>query len=253
MSNSINEKTFGLIANPNNKKIVSELEKAGAKIVKFPPFEAEKIEPDANSVEHLSNLVEFDWIIFPDVLTVDFFLQSLEENAVDFFELDEIRVCAFGEVISDRLRFARLHADVIPNTIKTDDVLSALKNYIAAEDLKELEFLLPKEISLRNEIKNELLKAGGKVSELPIYEIKFSKDSEISKLKALVKGGAIDEFIFSAPTDFIALNYIFSGESLAQIFADIEISAVDEIIYQTIRENNLKCAGLFQPGKVAKV
>lgn len=253
MSNSINEKTFALFADPVNKKIASELEKAGAKIIKFPPFGAEKIEPDADSIEHLSNLAEFDWIIFPDVLTVDFFLQSLEENAVDFFELDEIRVCAFGEVVSDRLRFARLHADVVPNTVKTEDVLNALKNYIGAEDLKELEFLVPKEILVQSEIKDELLKAGGKVFELPVYEIRFSKDSEISKLKALLKGGAIDEFIFSAPTDFIALNYIFGGESLTRIFDDIEISAVDEIIYQTIRENNLKCAGLFQAGKVAKV
>ena len=253
MPNSIADKTFALFAGSNNKKVVSELENAGAKIIKFPLLEAERVEPNENSIEQLSNLVEFDWIIFPDVLAVDFFLQSLEENAIDFFELDEIRVCAFGEVVSDRLRFVQLHADVIPNTTKTEDVLSALKNYISAEDFKNLKFLLPKESSFKSETKKQLLEAGAEVSEMPIYQIKVSKENEISKLEALVRGGAIDEFIFSAPTDFIYLNYIFKGEPLARVFAGVEISASDGNIYQTVRENDLKCAGLFQPDKIAKV
>lgn len=253
MPNSIADKTFALFASPNNKKIVAQLENAGAKVIKFPMPEAEGIEPDENSIERLNRLVNFDWIIFPDVLTVDFFLRSLEENNVDFFELDEIRVCAFGEAVSDRLRFVQLHADVIPNTVKTADVTSALKNYIAAESFENLKFLLPKEISFQNEIKNELLKTGAEVFELPIYRIKVSKDDETTKLKALLKGGAIDEFIFSAPTDFAHLNYIFNGEPLAGVFAGIEVSVIDGLAYQAVRENDLKCAGLFQPDKIAKV
>jgi uroporphyrinogen-III synthase len=253
MPNSNSEKTYALFANPGNKKIVAELENAGARIIEFPPLEAEKIEPGENLIEPQKNLVEFDWIIFPDVLTVDFFLQILEEKAIDFFELDEIRVCAFGEVVSDRLRFAQLHADVIPSTIRTEDVLSALKNYIAPNGFKNLKFLLPQEIFFRNEIKNQLSKTGAEVYELPVYQIKISKENEISKLKVLLKGGAIDEFIFSAPTDFIHLNYIFSGEPLARIFAGVEISATGGIVYQTVRENDLKCAGLFQPDKIVKV
>ena len=253
MPNSIADKTFALFASPNNKKVAAELEAAGAKVVKFPMLEAERVEPDENSIEQLNRLKNFDWIIFPDVLTVDFFLHSLKENAVDFFELDEIRVCALGEDVSDRLRFVQLHADVIPNTVKTADVSSALKNYIAAENFENLKFLLPKEISARNEITNELLKTGAEVSELPIYQIKVSKENEITKLKTLLKGGAIDEFIFSAPTDFAYLNHIFNDEPLAGVFAGIEISAIDGLAYQSLRENDLKCAGLFQPDKIVKV
>ncbi len=253
MPNSINEKTFALFANPNNRKIAAELERAGAKIIEFPPLEIEKIESNVNSTEQLSRLAEFDWVIFPDVLTVDFFLQTLEENAVDFFELDAVRVCAFGEVVSDQLRFVQLHADVIPNRIKAEDVTSALKNYVAAEDFNNLKFLLVRGSFFESELKKQLIEVGAEVCDLPVYQIKVPKANEIPKIKALVKGGAIDEFVFSAPTDFIYLNYIFSGERLARVFAGIKIFAVDGNVYQTVRENSLICAGLFQTDKIAKV
>jgi uroporphyrinogen-III synthase len=104
-----------------------------------------------------------------------------------------------------------------------------------------------------DELKNRLTQAGAEVWELPIYQIKISKENEIPKIKALVKGGAIDEFIFTAPTDLIYLNYIFSGEPLACVFSDVEISVANPIVYQTVRENDLIGAGLFQTDKIAKV
>lgn len=253
MQNSIKDKTYALFADPNNRKIAVELERAGAKIIEFPPLEIETIEPNENSTEQLSRLAEFDWVIFPDVLTVDFFLQTLEKNRVDFFELDAIRVCAFGEVVSDRLRFVQLHADVVPNRLRTEDIMSALKNYVAAEDFKNLKFLLVRGSFFESELKKQLTQAGADVCELPVYQIKISKQNEITKIKALVRGGAIDEFVFSAPTDFVQLNYIFNGEPLARVFADVKISAADPIVYQTVRENSLICAGLFQTDKIAKV
>ena len=252
MTNTIAEKTYALFPNESIKKILSKLEDAGAQIIKFPLLESETV-TDETSFEHLENLQRFDWIIFPDVLTVDFFLQILEENEIDFFDLDEILVCAFGETVSDRLRFAQLHADVIPNTVETENVLSALNNYIAEREIGDLKFLLLKEINSESEIKNELIKAGAEIFELPVYQIKFPKEIEIPKLKALLKGGAIDEFIFSAPTDFIALKYIFNNESMASIFAEIEVSAADGLIFQAAREQNLKHAGLFRSDKIDKV
>lgn len=252
MPNSIADKTFATFPNHNNKKIVSELENAGAKLVKFPDFNAQP-NFDADTLETINNLTHFDWLIFPDVLTVDFFLQTLQENNIDFFDLDAIRVCALGEAVSDRLRFAQLHADVIPTTIETETVLSALESYIGTNELNDLKFLLTKELNFENEIKNRLEIAGAQIRELPIYQIDFTPEDEIPKMKALLKGGAIDEFIFSAPTDFIALEYIFKNESLATVFSDIEVSALDGFIFQTAREHNLKHAGLFRSDKIDKV
>ena len=97
------------------------------------------------------------------------------------------------------------------------------------------------------------MKAGAKVSKLPIYRIRLTEEAKIGKLKALLKGGAIDEFIFSAPTDFIALKYIFEAEPLARIFSEIKVSAVDGATLQIVREHDIKRADLFRMGKLDKV
>ena len=239
MTNS-NEKTYALFSNPTNKKIIAELEKQGVKVFQFPPLETEKTVLDEKSVVDIKNLNAFGWVIFPDVLTVDYFLQILEENAIDLFEMDSIQVCAFGETVADRLRFAQLHADVIPTSVEAANVFLALSDYIGKDELCNLKFLLAKEISQEFEIKEKLVESDASVVELPIYQAKISRTDETAKLKVLLKGGAIDEFIFSLPTDLIALKHYFNNKLISTTISEINVSTVDKAMFQTLKEHDLK-------------
>jgi uroporphyrinogen-III synthase len=243
MPNS-NEKTYALFSNPTNKKIIAELEKQGAKVFLFPPLETERTVLDEESAAAIKNLSSFDWMIFPDVLTVEYFLEILQENEIDLFEMDLVQVCAFGESVADRLRFVQLHADVIPNSVEAGSVFLALSDYIGQNAFRNLKFLLPKETSQQFEIKKKLIEIGANVFELPIYQAKVSITDKITKLKTLLKGGAIDEFVFSSPTDLIALQNYF-GNSITETLSDINVSAVNKEMFQALKENNLK-ANYFQ-------
>lgn len=239
MTNFSNDKTYAFFQTPNNKKLFADLENAGAKFFLFPPLETGIISLDENSVNNIKNLSQFDWIIFPDVFAVDYFLQNLEENSVDFYELDDLRVCAFGEAVSDRLRFSQIHADVIPNSIETEIVFKAIVEYIGVNDLEELKFLFPKENSLTYELTDKLESAGAKVFKMPIYKINSSENKEITKLKVLLAGGAIDEFVFSSAEDVFALFFYFSGE-IENFSNEAKTSAVGEAAFQTLKEYGFK-------------
>lgn len=234
------EKTFALFSNPTNKKIAAELEKRGAKVFQFPLLETEEIVLDEKSVAAVKNFAGFDWIIFPDVLAVDFFLQTLRENEIDLFEMDSAQVCAVGESVADRLRFVQLHADVVPCSVDTANVFLALSAYIGEDELSNLKFLLPKENSMEYEIKENLIERGASVVELPIYQAKIARSDELTKLKTLLKGGAIDEFIFSSPTDLIALRHLFDNDSVSATLSEINVSAVDKAALQILKEHALK-------------
>ncbi len=253
MSDAANEKTYALFANPANRKLVAELEKTGARIFQFPPIGTEKKSLDKKSIENLRHLAEFDWVVFPDVLTVDYFLEALEENEIDSFEMDLLRVCAFGEAVSDRLRFAAIHADIIPSSVEIDVVFAAMLDYIGEGELKKLKILFPKEDFNENLLTKNLQAFGAEVLVLPIYKIKFEKNLAITKLKTLLKVGAIDEFIFTAPDDFIALKQYFETEKLIDIFKEVKISAADAVNLQTAREHKLETVGLFHPSKLGRV
>lgn len=233
------EKTYALFSNSINRKIISELEVIGAKKILFPAVQTQGVSSD--ETQDLSSFLKnFDWLIFTDIYTVEFTLQKLEEEEFDFYELDEIRVCAYGESVADRLRFVQVHADIIPNTVKTADVLQTIKDYFIDEDeLKAAKFLIFKEKNAAAGVSKELENLGAKVSELSIYGIVAEKEAETAKLKSLLKGGAIDEFIFTSPFDIINLAHLFPTENLADVLAETTLYAADKTTVQSLEEFRL--------------
>lgn len=252
MPDFANQKTFGLFSNSASRKLVNEIENSNSELILFPPVEIEKVDLKESEIEYLENLSGFDWLIFKDVFAVDCFLENLEELAIDLFELDYLRICAVGESVADRLRFSSIHSDVIPKTIESDKILAELVGYIGENQLDELRFLFPK-INSIDELSEKLKNSGASLTELPIYRVKETINSEITKLKTLLKGGAIDEFIFASPVDFAALKYYFKNERISDILAGIKISAVDSLSLQTAWEHNLTSASLFNFAKLDKV
>ncbi len=242
MTNAPDEKTYALVSNALNKKICAKLEAAGAaNPILFPAAQTEKIDLDDYSLALLRDLANFDWLIFSDVLTVDYFLQILEENEIDIFELDAARVCAVGEAVADRLRFVQLHSDVIPTLIDEESVCAALSGYIGAEKIGGASFLSVKRKSSEIKIESLLTKTGARVRQLEIYCAEIIADSAANaRLKALLKGGAIDEFVFSSPEDLIALEQLFSDDKPRRILSEVNVSAIDNVIFQTLKEHGLK-------------
>ena len=233
------DKTYALFLNPANRRIISELEIIGAKTVLFPAAETHAIET-IETEDAAAFLKNFDWLIFTDIYTVEFFLQNLEQAEFDFFELDEIRVCAYGEAVADRLRFAQLHADIIPNNIKTPEILQKIKEYFTDEsEFTATKFLILKEKSAMQAITEELKKLGAVVSELSIYQTVAEKEPEIARLKSLLVGGAIDEFIFTSPFDIINLAHLFPTENLEDVLAETKLYATDHSTIQSIQEFRL--------------
>lgn len=229
MSGYSKDKTYAIFDSPLNKKRITEIEQA----VIFPTITNTEIDNDKSI---LQNLHDFDWLIFPDVYTVEYFVTALEQLEIDLYELDVLRVLAYGESVADRLRFSQLHADVIPSTIKTSDVLQSLKEYVFDDDeFANLRFLLLKEKNAEIELVSEL----SNVIELPIYSVEIADETAIPKLKALLKGGAIDEFIFSSHYDVLNLAQLFQTENLSELLEGITLTATDNLTLQSLQEFRL--------------
>jgi uroporphyrinogen-III synthase len=238
MQTSSNEKTYALFSNPANRKIIAQIEQTGAKVFQFEPVKTEKINIDTAIIKNTFSA--FDWIIFPDVYTVDYFLEILEETEIDLFELDEISILAMGEAVADRLRFAMLHADIIPHSIEIETIFAALLSYLGKDKLGGLNFLIPKGSTFDAELKRSLIESGANVTEIAVYRARFDDKIKTANLKALLKGGAIDEFIFTSVEDVISLKYYLFPENAAESLSGTKTSGIDEITMQALRENNLR-------------
>lgn len=253
MTDTGNEKTYAIFDTAANRKLIGELNKSGAKTLLFPPIATEKNQLSEIEAAQITGLQKFNWLIFADVFVVEYTLEYLEEYAMDFFDLDELRVCAFGETVSDRLRFVSVHADVIPANLQVEEIYNALMNYIGETEISGLRFLYLMGDSAKSDLSQSLRAKNAEVFELPIYRTMPNETSELIKLKTLLKGGAIDEFVLTAPGDLIALRSYFGHENLAEILSEINISASDGVMFQAAKEHDLKRVGLFHPDKLAKV
>lgn len=239
MSNIETRKTYGLIDNPINNKLISKLKENDENILLFPYISTEKIELTDKTKKLITNLVNFDWIIFTDVFAVAHFIEVLDKMEFDLFELDNLTVCAFGEVVADRLRFVQIHTDLIPTKIDNESIVKAISEF-AADDLIDLRFLVLKDNSKELSITKYLIENKAVVEELAIYQAKFVNETANTKLKTLLKGGAVDEFVFSSAEDLVSLKKLLTEEDLALVLNESQISATAENVFQLLLENGLR-------------
>lgn len=234
------DKTYALVESAASKRIVKTLEAAGARVVSFPKAQTAACLLDGKARLILADAVNYDWLIFFDVSAVDYFLHALEDAQIDPFELDRRRICAVGEAVADRLRFAELHADVVPRVVQTTPILDAISDYTSAENFIENRFLLVKQKSAGSEIKDSLTRRGATADELEIYEAAIEEKTDAARLKVLLGGGAIDEFVFSAPEDWIALRAFLKTDDVSGFFNETTVSAADAVTFQFLREHELE-------------
>ena len=231
-------KTYALFSTAANRKIIAHLEEKGETVFQFKPIETFRKE-NTNMLEN--KLAETDWIIFPDIYAVDHFVEILEANGTDLFELDAAHTVAVGEAVADRLRFSQLHADIIPANLEAETIFSSLTDYLGGASPAGLNFLIPKGAGFDLEFAKLLTEAGAEVSEIEVYDLDAAPEkNKTANLKALLKGGAIDEFILTSAEDVFSLQNWLSPENLPEYFAETKTSGTNEISVQTLRENNLR-------------
>ncbi len=239
MSNLENKKTYGLFASPTNRKLIADLQKNGEDVLIFPLIETEKVELTETAADCLRNLTNLDWLIFTDVFAVDYFIEALRELGIDFFELDNLTVCAIGEAVADRLRFVQVHADVIPSKLTGEAVFAEISQFVGG-GFGGLRILIVSEKNSASAIVEKLKAEQAITVEFAVYQAKFADESSIIKLKTLLKSGAVDEFIFSSPEDLVSLKFLTSEADLTDFLSETRVSAISEIVYQTLQEHGFR-------------
>jgi len=239
MSNLETQKTYALIANPLNNRLIARLKENNEEIIIFPAVKTIGARLNETAVEFIRNPSAFDWIVFTDTFAADYFIEAMREYGTDFFELDDLTVCALGEAVADRLRFVQIHADVIPSNVNDETVFSTISQYAGGE-ISRQRLLVLRENSKIFEFVEMLKSENAAVEKLSIYEAAFDNEPELTKIKTLLTGGAIDEFVFSSAEDVAALKLLYAENDLVKILTDIKAFATTEIAFQTLQENGLR-------------
>ena len=228
--------TIALFSSGKNHRQFEKIVERPGEIIRFPPPEFGKgdFKPQI-----LNDLSDFDWLIIADPVTADIFVNRLEENDFDLFELDRLRICVGGETTADRLRFRQIHSDVIPSASFSAEIFAALRDYIDDEtEWENLRFLFPRTVELNLNLGERIRRKKSEIIELPLTAVEFA-GANPAKLKSLLLGGAIDEFYFSAPEEIFYLRQLLRTEKVAPFLDEVKITAADDPTRQSLRENGV--------------
>jgi uroporphyrinogen-III synthase len=221
------EKTIGVFNKPSNQKLIDELQAENFNLFLLPQIE---ISPLNNTFNFEPS--NFDWLIFTDCYAVEYFLQMLTDTRLDKFELDNLRICAIGEAVSDKLRMFQIHADVIPSKLDDKNVFRAICDYQTPNALR---FLITDK---NTDIADLLRTANAEVTEISIYRTEIA--GETSKLKILIQNGAVDEVVFTSPNEVNDWKLLMSPTAFGSSFNDVLPSAIDAQTFQYLYEHGLK-------------
>jgi len=223
MTSTSERKTYGLISTEWSEWAAAKLKNEGGRVIEFPAMFA-PAEVDQTGV--LPGIDSFDWTVFPDTFSVVYFFDALPNLGWNPADMDFLQACAVGEAAADRLRCFHIHTDLVLQS--PADALLALTDYVGETGLRGLKFLLPQIRGAGSELAPALDDAGAFVTELPIYQRAAGAKGDLPKLRALLAGGAIDEFVFCAPADVDNLLYISGTGDIHAVLSGTKVVAATE-------------------------
>jgi uroporphyrinogen III methyltransferase/synthase len=210
-----------------------------------PPQIRDRIEPtslplhlraaDWATVDRSLELLDrFDWLVFSSSNGVRFLLERLSAIGRDLRLLGQLKIAVIGPGTADELSRFHLRADLVPDEYRAETLADALKSAAAGK-----RFLLIRASRGREVLAEELIKAGGIVEQIVVYD-SVDVESPQPEIAAQMAAGKIDWTTVTSSAIARSLVRMF-GDSLHKT----KLASISPITSATLRELG------FQPGAEA--
>ncbi len=228
-SPSLSNRTVLISPTETEGELAKELAQHGARVLAWPTLDIGAPETYDILDQAIENLFGYDWLIFPRVPAVDFFLRRFRGLGHEISELDALRVCGVGAEAVGRLEQSQVHIDVIPDGLSSKLVFDAMENYVGARDaLRGLNFLVPIATSARDYLQEAIENTGGRIDLVATYRTYSADDPNAGRINALLNGGAVDCIGFASQSELSEFAAIFDTNDLDRLLAGIAVACIDQ-------------------------
>ena len=222
------------------------LREQGAEVIELPTIKIEPA-PDYTPLDHaIAQISQYDWLIFTSVNGVKFFLDRLDESALDTRSI-RARICAIGPATREALRHLHLKVDVTAKEYVAEGLLAALADFSFANR----RVLIARAAVARDILPRELARRGAEVDVIEAYRT-VVPDDLASKFAAILARRP-DWITFTSSST--AQNLISAAGPAA--LSGIRTASIGPVTSATLRQNGIDVtveADVFTvPGLVAGI
>jgi uroporphyrinogen-III synthase len=201
------------------------LQSAGFEPIYFPVIEIRAVKNNAELDDAIKNIQKYDWVVFTSVNAVDVVFESTVGATLP-------RIAAIGPKTADALRKHNIEPDFIPNEYVAEAILPGLG------DLHGKRVLLPRAEIAREELPKEIVKAGGIVHEIVVYQT-LPTEVDMNGLNALKSGVDVITFTSASTVQNFAAIMRQNNLNLLDLPNNPLFACIGPITEQAAREERL--------------
>jgi uroporphyrinogen-III synthase len=217
-----------------------ELAGSGVRLIAWPAAEITPLENYHALDEAIDNLFGYDWLLFRNTASVEYFLRRFRALNHEISELDSLRVCAVNDSTAGKLGAAEIHVDVVPEAPISEFVLRALEAYVSGPDqLHGLNFLVPRGAVSSDPITYLLEEAGARVDVIDAYRTVAADDLSLVRLGTLLEGGATDCVFFQNESELRSFADLFDVSDFGKLLKGILVAYGDSNTARVAADFNL--------------
>jgi uroporphyrinogen III methyltransferase/synthase len=217
-------------------ELSAELERLGAEVHEFPTIEISPPEDFGPLDAAIRELDSFNLIVFTSVNGVEAFLVRLRYHGLDLRAVPrDAKVAAIGPATAERIEWAGLRVDVVPEEYRAEALIGALD----VGTLAEVRVLIPRARVAREILPEKLREAGAEVVVPPAYEsVPLSEGKEDVSVR--LQKGEIDCVTFTASSTVENFVGAFGADEAARLLDETRVACIGPITADTARERGLR-------------
>ena len=203
-------------------KLSEKLENLGAEVIEFPTIKIAAPTDNFKSLDAaISDIKNFDWVIFTRANGVEKFFERLKFFKLDARALGNAKVAVIGSATAEKLLHYGIAADIIPAEFRAEGLIDALKNLVAGKKI-----LIARAEIARDILPIELKKFGADVTVAAAYKPIPAENS------AKIDFNQIDIVTFTSSST--VENFVAAVG--AEILSKVKIAAIGPITAGTLKK-----------------
>ncbi len=185
------------------------LAERGAQPIELPAIDIQAVANSEELDQAISNLADYQWIIFTSVNGVAAFWQRLYNLKQDSRALSGSMIAAIGPATAQALETRGIIPDYVPVVYTGEGIIDGLKNW----NIVGQRFLLPRADIADKKLAQEICRLGASVHEVAAYRTLPATEA-IIQAKQMIISGKIDVITFTSSSTVSNLVAAFGKEPL---------------------------------------
>lgn len=211
--------------------MVSQLTTLGAQCIEIPTIKIEPPEDLTALKQSITDINNYDWLVFTSVNGVKYFFDTLYEMGKDVRVLGHLKFACIGPVTKERLADYGIISDILPKTYRAESVVEAF----ADVEIKGKKVLLPRAKKARTILPEELYKMGALVDEVVAYETVLCDEGK-EQLISLLEENEIDAVTFTSSSTVSNFMSLLDSRDKKALLENVTLASIGPITSDTSRE-----------------